>query len=886
MQFLHPSPHQPFHFDSWAQVEDKLAELGVSLPYEDDLSCLRGPVELAGFSLPNALMVHPVEGCDGDRRGYPQELTFRRYRRFAAGGAGMIWLEAAAVVFEGRANPRQLLVVEDNLPGLVRLVEETCRVAQETFGPDHRPMLVAQLTHSGRYSKPRGVPEPIIAHHSAPLDPRHHLSPDYPLISDAELDALPERYVAAAQVAQAAGFDAVDIKACHRYLLNELLASHTRENSRYGGDFENRVRLLLDIVRRVKAEVPGLIVTTRLNVYDALPYPWGFGMATDGSMTPDLTEPIALLRRLQAAGVPFVNLAYGNPYYNPHVERPYDTAEAGGYLPEEHPLVNIALMCDLNRQIHEALPDLPLIATGFSWLRQFFPQVAAGMISRGWAALAGLGRGALAYPDFAREIIEHGRLTPTRLCITCSSCTQIMRDGGRAGCAVRDHEIYGPIYREGRMRDPRFVRELAAQCRDCAAPTCQEGCPAAVDVPGFVRALADGDDRRAYQILRRNNPLPEICAYVCPAEVQCEGACVQQHIGFGAVPIRALQRYVSEKARREGWAVLRVPEEETGCRVAVVGAGPAGIAGAVRLLEQGHRVTIFEMEREPGGAASGLIPRERLDEEAQAGELSALLNSDSQGRLERRFGARLGDGLSLDDLLNEGYDAVLLATGLPESASLPGAKRPRHGVEDALTFLRRMKADSATPVPPRVAVLGGGNTALDAAMQARRHGARDVYLLYRRSFAEMPAWPAERDQALAAGVHFLILTQPVDYVADEEGRLQAVEVVSTLLGEPDESGRRRPVPQPESRRAIPVDLAIEALGQRPSAGLRAALPGVEFTTEGLVQVDKNFMTARPGIFAAGDLVNGGATVAQAVGEGFRAAEAIAEYLRSRGLHEQ
>jgi len=859
------SRHEKFNFHSLEELLSKARQLGLDLPVSADLSPLKEPL----------MSVHPMEGCDGTADGRPDELTFRRYRRFAAGGAGLLWVEATAVVHEGRANPRQLWLHDGTVDDFARLVEETRRAAHRGMGPAHEPLLIVQLTHSGRYSKPEGTPKPIIAHHSEVLDPQHNLPPDYPLISDDELRRLIDTYVHAAALASKAGFDGVDIKSCHRYLIAELHASFTREGSEFGGDFDCRTRFLRTIAERIREEVPELILGCRLNAYDAIAYPYGFGVDKDDYTKPDLAEPTKLVGALRETGLDVLNVTIANPYYNPHYGRPFDEPIAGGYTPDEHPLEGVARLIRITREVQQAHPDLPVIGTGYTWLREFAPNVGAGVLAEGGATIMGFGRGAFAMPHFARSILEEGALDPHQVCITCSSCTQIMRDGGRAGCVVRDGEVYGPIYQEGRLRDPAVARELAEVCRECLAPTCAVGCPAGVDVPGFVGAIADGDDRRAYDVLRRANPLPEICAYACPAEVQCEGACIQRHLQGKSIPIRALQRYVSERARAEGWTELPVPETTSGRRIAVVGAGPAGLACAAELLRLGHEVTIFDASQEAGGTARALIPPERLSDDVARAEIEAVFTGKAAERITWRRGEPLRAGFDLDAVVDEGFDAVFLGLGLGESLPLPGAERPGEGVVDALGFLRRAKRGLYKSIPEEVAVLGGGNTAMDAAATARRLGARDVYLVYRRSFVELPAWPGERDEALRAGVHFLILSQPLNYVTDDAGTLTGLTIARTSLGEPDESGRRRPQVIEGSESTLAVDLVIEALGQRPAEHLAELLPGVGFTGAGLVEVDpETYRTSRAGVYAGGDLTNGGETAARAIHDGLSAAQHI------------
>ncbi|MDZ7374842.1 MAG: hypothetical protein ONB23_12870, partial [candidate division KSB1 bacterium] len=317
--------HERFKFPTLQHLLEKAEQLGLDLPCSDRIELLFQPVNIAGHRLPNRFAVHPMEGFDADETGSPGELTVRRYRRYASGGSALIWFEATAVVPEARSNPRQLHIHRSNVDEFKRLVEATRRSAyqrQELF-------LVLQLTHSGRYSKPEGKPRPIIAHHSPILDPQLGLPPDYPLITDDELDRLQDRFVEAARLALEAGFDAVDIKACHRYLVSELLASFTRENSRYGGSFENRTRFLRETAARILSEVKGIVVTSRLSVYDAHPYPYGWGVAPGEEPRPDLSEPKELIRRLKELGYPILNVTAGNPYYNPHVNRPYDFPAVG-----------------------------------------------------------------------------------------------------------------------------------------------------------------------------------------------------------------------------------------------------------------------------------------------------------------------------------------------------------------------------------------------------------------------------------------------------------------------------------------------------------------------------------------------------------------------------
>lgn len=875
------SQFESFRYRCLDELVETLEGLGISLPRSDDFSVLFDSVWIQGKRLPNRFVVQPMEGCDCNADGSPTALVRRRYHRFAAGGSGLVWCEACAVDAQGRANPRQMMLTEANVGKFAGMLDDCRAAARKTMGAEHTPVFILQLTHSGRYSKPKGKPAPIIAHHSPVLDPLLGISPEYPLITDDELQRLQNAYLTTASLAYQAGFDGVDVKACHGYLLSELLAAFTRQGSRFGGEaLENRSRMIREIHQRISSEFPNWIVTSRMNAYDPVPYPYGWGCDRNDFQKWDLGDPITLIAKLQQQGAECVNITIGNPYYLPHYNRPYDTPISGFQVPDEHPLVGVNRMLQVVREVQQALPDMSIVGSGYSYLRQFMPWFAAGSVKSGWASLIGLGRGALAYPDFVRDIADTGSMNPFKTCITCSNCTQIMRDGGTAGCVIRDDEVYGPVYREGRRWVEESIRRAAERCRSCVAPTCQLGCPAGIDVPAFLAAAAEGEFRNCYEILRRHNSLPEMCAYVCPAEVQCEGHCIEKTITGTPVPIRDIQLFVCRMAREQGWVRIQTPKNLSAKRIAVVGGGPAGMGCACRLLERGYCVTVFEASDCLGGVGRQTIPAYRLSDEAVERELMTLLSTADRSRLELRIRCALGKEISLDQLREE-YDAVFIGIGLWRTVSLVPEGRRIIGVESALDFLRRMKQDPEAGLRESVAVLGGGNSAIDAALTAKLHGALDVYLVYRRSFDQMPCWQEGRREALDVGVHFLVLTQPTGYVTDEHNRVQGLKTVRTVLGSHDSSGRRRAVAVPESESVLEVRWVVEALGQKSQEGAERVLSGVCVTEDGLISIDKESMeTSLERVYAGGDIVNGGTTIVQAIAEGMRAAESIDDRLRA------
>jgi 2,4-dienoyl-CoA reductase-like NADH-dependent reductase (Old Yellow Enzyme family) len=455
--------------DGVTGFRDYMKTLGLDMPCDDIVmsgadSPLGAPLEVDGLTIGNRIGMQPMEGWDCETDGRPSEHARRRWQRFGQSGAKMIWGgEACAVRLDGRANPRQLTMTEHSQAGIAELRDALVKAHVEAAGSDKGLVIGLQLTHSGRFCKPNDNTkfESIIAYNHPLLDRKFGYPAGRPPISDGEIKQLIDDYIVAAKRAQACGYDFVDVKACHGYLGHEFLGAHTRPGP-YGGSLENRTRFMREIIAGIRAEAPGLRIGVRLSAIDTVPfkpdpalsapgalgpgipddhpqpYVYGFGVNPDDPLQYDLTEPKALLEVLRGLDVRLVNITLASPYYNPHYTRPALYPPSDGYHPPEDPFVGVMRHLAVVRDLKAASPDFCIMGSGYTYLQEFFPNVAQAVVRQGWADIVGLGRMVLAYPELPLDILGGRGIQKKRVCRTFSDCTTAPRNGIISGCYPLD----------------------------------------------------------------------------------------------------------------------------------------------------------------------------------------------------------------------------------------------------------------------------------------------------------------------------------------------------------------------------------------------------------------------------------------------------------------
>jgi len=456
-----------------------IASLGLDIPCDDIVahgpqSPLGAPVEIDGMKIGHRLAVHPMEGWDCERDGRPSENTKRRWRRFGLSGAKLVWGgEACAVRPDGRANPKQLVIAEHSMGDIATMRESVIAAHKEATGEEN-VVIGLQLTHSGRFCKPNDNTkfESIIAYRHPLLDRKFGYPNDRPVISDDEIKRLIEDFVVAAKRAQQCGFDFVDIKHCHGYLAHEFLSAVDRTGP-YGGSLENRTRFVREVTAGVRAEAPGLKIGVRLSAIDSvpfkpdparsapgalgpgipeehpIPYRYAFGADPENPLEYDLTETKAFFEILRGLDIRFVNITAGSPYYNPHIIRPALYPPSDGYHPPEDPFVGVMRQLEVVRELKKAFPDFCLMGSGYTYLQEFFPNVAQAAVNRGWVDLVGLGRMVLAYPELPLDILQGRPPQKKRYCRTFSDCTTAPRNSIVSGCYPLDaHYKKSPEFKQ------------------------------------------------------------------------------------------------------------------------------------------------------------------------------------------------------------------------------------------------------------------------------------------------------------------------------------------------------------------------------------------------------------------------------------------------------
>ena len=402
-------------------------------------SILTRELTVGNYTFPNRVMIQPMEGCDGTGEGGISDLTRRRYMRFAESGVSLIWFEACSVCREGRSNPRQLFLCDETKESFKVLLDDMRARCKELYG--YAPIIVLQLNHSGRQSRPVDVPRAIYGNQNDYLDKMKPITKDAVFATEEYLDTLPSKFVASAKLALEVGFDGVDVKCCHGYLFNEMMAAYNRDDKYGGKSIDNRARLYLDSFKAVKEAVgDDMLVTSRFGAYDGFEYPYGFGVNENNEE--DLSEAFYVIEKLEAMGLDLLNITIGNPYVNPHVNRPYKVQS-----PEDGK-IGVARIKRITKAIAERFPNIAIIESGMTFAGGNAMVEAEEDLNNGVAKMVGFGRMAFAYPEFYQDYVKTGSIDPKKVCICCGNCSKMMRAGGVAGCPVRDTAFFMPIFKE------------------------------------------------------------------------------------------------------------------------------------------------------------------------------------------------------------------------------------------------------------------------------------------------------------------------------------------------------------------------------------------------------------------------------------------------------
>jgi len=436
--------HKKFNYKSLDELRKEIQRISPTIPISDNIDILFSPKKIGKRVVENRLVVDPMEGRDADETGKPTELTYKRYSQYARGGCGTIWFEGCCTTLEGRSSNRQLVLNEANRKDFAALLKHTKKENSDVMGRRISPLMILQLQDTGR-NRNTMFSKRLVVDHNPYL---RNASVDEKLADDNEIEELENTFIQSARIAYEIGFDGIDIKCCNGYFAADLLSARAR-NGRFGGDFMNRIRFLLDVVDGVREVTSDdFLITTRLGLYDGIPYPFGWGTGKGDNAIPDLEEPLELLAELEKHGVSLVSVSNGVPEISAHLIRPFNNPPRGGELPSVHPLESIELNVQSFQTSKNKVSGIVYVGSSMSWLRQFLPNVGAALIENGIVDMVGLGRMSFAYPDFAKDLANNGVIDIERVCVACTMCTQLLIWDKPTGCVVHNEEPYGRVYKE------------------------------------------------------------------------------------------------------------------------------------------------------------------------------------------------------------------------------------------------------------------------------------------------------------------------------------------------------------------------------------------------------------------------------------------------------